>query len=176
MGEGVEFVRKDLFIVCFVDLSELVLENLEAFSIDNALFDQFLGVYFEDIGAIFDLFVHERLCEGGLILFVMAISSISDNIDEDIFLEALPVLHCDFHALIEDVWLIGVDVDDWCIDRLCHLSAVIGGPAAVGNSCKTDLVVKHDVDYASGTVVHQVLETERLTDYSLTSNCSVTVD
>jgi len=59
-------------------------------------------------------------------LFVMSISSVTDNIDEDVLLEFLTISYCYPHTLIKNVRLISVDMDYRGIDCLSNLSAVVG--------------------------------------------------
>jgi hypothetical protein len=54
------------------------------------------------------------------------VSSIADDIDKDVLLESLAVLHCDLHALVKNIGFISVYVDDWCIYCLGDLCAVVG--------------------------------------------------
>ena len=70
------------------------------------------------------LLVHEGLSEGGLILLIVPVSSVADDIDEDVFLELLAIGNSDFHTLVEDIRLVSVDVDYGRIHSLSNLSAV----------------------------------------------------
>lgn len=101
-----------------------------------------------------NFFINFRLGEGRLILFIVTVPSIAYNIDEDIFVKLLSVGDCDFHALIEDVGDISVDVDDWGIDCFGHFGAVEGRTTLFGDCCKTDLVIVDDMDNTSWTVVN----------------------
>jgi hypothetical protein len=67
-------------------------------------------------------------------------------------------------------------MDYWCIYCLGDLCAVVGGSALVRVCCETDLVVKNDVDDASGTVVNKILEAQGLPDDALSGHCGVSVD
>ncbi len=103
---------------------------------------------------IFNLIVHDRLCEIWLILLVVAISPKSDNVDEDILLEFLSILNCDLHAFVQNIRLITIYVNNWSIDCLCYLCAVVGRSALLGVCSKTDLVVQNYVNNASGAIIN----------------------
>lgn len=103
---------------------------------------------------VFNLFIHDRLCEVRLVLLVVAISPVSDDIDEDVFLEFLSILNCDLHAFVQNIGLITIYVNYWSIDCLSHLSAVVGRSALLGICCKPDLVVQNYVNNASGAIIN----------------------
>lgn len=158
LSEFVELVRHHLFIVDFIGLGKLILDGLETSSINHAFFDKFLRVYFKDIRTILYLFIHDRLSEIRLILLVVTVSSISNDVNEDIFLEFLSILNCNFHALVQDIGLITIYVDYWSIDCLCYLRAVVRRSTAIGISRESDLIVQDDVNNTSRTVIDKILE------------------
>ena len=47
-----------------------------------------------------DFLIHDRLCEVGLILLVVAVPSVSDDVDKNILLELLSVGNSDFDAFV----------------------------------------------------------------------------
>lgn len=71
-----------------------------------------------------NLLIHKRLSKVRLILLIMSISPISDDINEDVLLEFLAIGHCNFHALVEDIRLICVYVNDRGIYGFGNFSAV----------------------------------------------------
>lgn len=125
LSKFIKLVRNYLLVVCLIDLSELILDGLNASSINYSLLNQFFRVDFKDVWSALDLFVHERLSEIGLVLFVMSISSIPYNINEDILMELLPVLNGYLHAFIQNVRLVSIHMNHWRIYCLCYLSAVV---------------------------------------------------
>lgn len=106
----------------------------------------------------------------------MTVSSVAHNIDEDIFLEFLSVGNGYPHTLVEDVWFIAIDMDNWCIHSLCYFCAVVGWPTLIRICSKTDLIVEDYMNYSSSAIVNQVLEPERLPNDSLASNCCITMN
>ena len=72
----------------------------------------------------FDGLIHEWLRENRLILLIVSISPVSDNINEDVFIELLPVSHGNLHALVKDIRHVSVDMNHWSVDSFSHLSAV----------------------------------------------------
>jgi len=73
---------------------------------------------------VFDLLVHKRLGESRLILFIVSISSIPHNINKNVFVELLAVGYCNFHALVKDIRLISIHMNNGCINCLGSFSAV----------------------------------------------------
>lgn len=107
---------------------------------------------------VLDFFIEKRLSEGWLVLLVVPIPSKPNYIDEDIFVELLPVSHCDLHAFVKDIGNIAVYMNHRSIDSLGNFGAVIRGASLLGMSGKPDLIVEDNMDDASWTVVDQILE------------------
>jgi hypothetical protein len=164
------FFLKDFLVIFLVGIPELLSEILEIVCIDHSSFKQLLRVEVINGRMVLDGLVQQRLGEGRLILFVVAISPVADQVDEDVLFELLAVGNSDLHALVEDVRSISVDVDDRSIDCLGDLGAVEGRTALFESGSETDLVVVYDVNDASRTVVNEVLEPQGLPDHTLTSD------
>ena len=73
---------------------------------------------------VFDFLINLRLSESGLILLIVSVSTITDDVDKDIFVELLAICDCNLHAFIQDVRNISIYMDYWSIDCLCDLCAV----------------------------------------------------
>lgn len=74
---------------------------------------------------VLNLFIHNRLCKIRLILLIMAVPSVPNNIDEDVLLEFLSVLHRNLHALVQNVRLVSIHVDHRSISCFGDLGAVV---------------------------------------------------
>ena len=71
---------------------------------------------------IFDLIVHQRLSENRLILLIVSISSVSNNINKDIFVKFLTISHSDLDDLVQNVRSVSVYMDNrgiYCFSYLC---------------------------------------------------------
>ena len=95
---------------------------------------------------LLDYSIHQRLCERGLILLVMAVTTIADDIHKNILFENLSELKSQLYYLIDCFNIISIYVDYWGSDCFCHLCAVQSSPSIVRSCCKSDLVVSHNVD------------------------------
>ena len=73
----------------------------------------------------FNFLIDFWLSECGLILLVVTVSSVSNYIDEDVFVEFLTICYCDLHDSVENVRNISVYVDYWGIDCFCYLCAIV---------------------------------------------------
>lgn len=120
---------------------------------DGIFIEKFVGVGLGNCLHIFDLLVHFRLCKQWLVLLVVAESSVSHNVDKDIFFELLPVLYSNTNATVEDCGLIGIHVEYRNPDGLCDFCAVVAGPSLVWSSCEPNLVVKHQMYDPPGSIV-----------------------
>jgi hypothetical protein len=174
--EVIELVSNNLFVVSLIELCKLSMKIFETLCINDSLLNELLRVQFEDVGMVLDLIIHQWLGKVRHVLLIVAVPSISNDVDKDILLEALAIFNCDLHAFVENIRLIGVHMDYWSIHSLRDLSTVIGRTRLVGIRCESNLIVYDDMNNSSRTIVNQILEAERLPDNTLTSNCSVSVD
>jgi len=67
-------------------------------------------------------------------------------------------------------------VENRSLYNLCNFSTVIAGSSVLRVSGKSDLVVHHNVNDASASVVFQIVHLDALVDDSLTSNGGISVD
>lgn len=125
---------------------------------------------------VFNFFIHNWLGEIGLILLIMSKSSIANYINEDVFLEFLAISDCNFNALIKNIRFVCVDMDDWSINCLGYLSAVIRGSRLIGKSCKSNLIIKDNMDNTSWTVIYKILKTKWFPNNALASYGCISVN
>lgn len=144
--------------------------------IDDSLTDQFLGVELGDGQVLIDDLVHDGLREPGHILLVVAESAVADEVDDYVLLESLSEFEGDDHDLVNDVWLVRVDVEDGTFDRLGDLTRVGAGTVLSWGRGESDLVVDDDVEGSVGGESVQVAHLEGLVDDSLSADCGVSVD
>ena len=64
---------------------------------------------------IFNSLVYLWLGKSRLVLFIMSISTITYDIDEDIFSEFLTILDCDSHTFIQNIRYFTIYMDNWSI-------------------------------------------------------------
>lgn len=90
------------FLVIFLQtFDKLALYLIDLLLSCNAKLDEFFCVFFINWFLVFDFLIHERLSEVRLILFIMAMSPVPNDIDEEIFFEFGPIRNCYLNALID---------------------------------------------------------------------------
>lgn len=60
-------------------------------------------------------------------MLIVTVSPITDDVDEDVFVELLAILEGDVHGFVDELGLVGVYVDDGGLDGFGHVSAVEAG-------------------------------------------------
>ena len=100
MLKGIIIIRDDLLVIFFLLPVELIFHLLHALQVDYALSDQLVRVSLENVGLVLYDLVHLRLGEAWLILLIVPESSVTNDVNKDVFLELLSEGYCDFHALI----------------------------------------------------------------------------
>lgn len=109
-------------------------------------------------------------------MFVMAISSVPDDIHEDVALELLAVFNGQADGLVHEFGLVGVHVDDGSHAGFGYVGAVETGSGFSGGCGETDLVVSNHVDHTRDLVAVELLHLEGLVADALASQCCITVN
>lgn len=109
-------------------------------------------------------------------MLIVPISPIPDNINEDVLGESLPVLHCNLHNLADNLWLIGIHVDNGGLNSLGDICAIETCPSFGWGCCETDLVICDNMDHSVICVMAQIGHLEALVNNSLASKCSITMN
>jgi hypothetical protein len=74
---------------------------------------------------VLDLFVHFRLGKERLVLLIVTISSIANDVNENVLLELLLIGDGNLHTAIQKIWLISVDMDYRGPDGLGYLCTIV---------------------------------------------------
>lgn len=106
----------------------------------------------------------------------MTMSSVPDQVDEEVFVELFSVVQGDFHASVHQLRFVSVYVDHWGIDDLGELSAMVGGSILLWLSGKAYIVVEHDMNNSSCAIIIQLFKVNRFVDDPLTTKGSIAVN
>lgn len=120
--------------------------------------------------------IHFWLRKERLVLLVVTEPSVADNVNEDIFFKLLSVLNCDLHAMVQKIWLVCVNVNDWSTNDFGNLGAVVGRSGLPRVGCKPNLVVHNNVDNSSRRIINQVLKLQRFINNALSRKCSISMN
>jgi hypothetical protein len=74
---------------------------------------------------VFDDVIHQRLGERRLVELVVAHLTVADKVDEDVSVEFLAILSSDFEHTCYVLQRISIDVENWRLNRLGKIRAVI---------------------------------------------------
>ena len=135
-----------------------------------------LGVELAHAAHLLDRAVHQRLGVARVIALVVAVTSVADQVDHHVLVEALPEGEGQARRSHAGLWVVAVYVEDRRLDHLGHVSRVVARPRCRGAGREPDLVVDHDVDAAAGAVARQLREVERLGHDPLPGERRVPVD
>lgn len=98
--QGVDFSRDYFFVIFFILGKGVVSNLLKILFVNDSSLKNLSGIDFIACGMTLDFLVHNRLSEVGLVLLVVAIPSVSDDVDKNVLLELLSVSNCDFDAFV----------------------------------------------------------------------------
>ena len=76
-------------------------------------------------GVLADHLVHQRLRERGLVRFVVTVSPIANEVDEEILVESLPVGDAEPHGVHARFGVVAVDVNDRHLESLRQIARVV---------------------------------------------------
>ena len=165
-------------------LGESILANLLVLSneflnvsiVDDALFLERVSVLVEDVLVLLDRLVHSWLGKHRLVDFVVTVSSVTDQIDDDVGVEGLSEFGGDLGDVDNSIWIVGVDVEDGGVDDSANVGTVRRGSRVSRISSETDLVVADKMDGATDGVEWKMAQVKSLVDDTLSSEGSVTVE
>src|SRR6185437_9816512 len=128
------------------------------------------------VGMLVDEGVEMRLGEFGIVAFVVAMTTVTYDVDKDVRVELLTVAGSDRGAFDHSFRVVAVDVQHGCVDRSGERGTVVGAAGIVEIGGKTDLVVDHDVHGAPGIIAFEIAHLQHLVYNTLAGNGGVAVD
>ncbi len=122
---------------------------------DEAVFDQLSGIEAKRGLLFLDLFVHERVCEHGLVALVVAKPAVAENIDNHVFAKLLAELCRHFGRVDHGLRVVSIDVEDRRLDHQSDVCGVGRRPREMRRGGETDLVVDHNMHRAACAVAFE---------------------
>ena len=119
---------------------------------------QLLGVELANAAVLSDPGIHQRLREGRLIGFVVTVTPVADEINDDVTLELAAVIVRELHDPDAGFGIVPVHVEDRALDHLRDVGRVGARPARGRGRREADVVVDNDVDGPTGAVPLQLRE------------------
>ena len=118
----------------------------------------------------------QRLRVGGLVLLVVAEAAVADQVDQRVAAEALAERGGQPHGRDAGLHVVGVHVDDRDVEALGEVRGIAGRAAVARIRGEAELVVRDDVERASGAVAVEGLQVQRLRHHALAREGGVAVD
>lgn len=125
---------------------------------------------------LLDHVVHDGLRVARFVAFVVSVTAIADQVDDDVLVEGRSILDGEPRTARHRLRIVAVDVEDGCLDGLGDVGGVEGRARLRWVRGEADLVVDDEVDGAASPVARQLREVERLGDDALAGERSVAVD
>ena len=151
-------------------------ERLGLLGGDDALLHQPRDIQLSHGRLLRDLLHHQRLCVGRLVLLVVPEAAVSDQVDDDVVPELLPVRERKPNRGDRRLRIVRVDVDDRDVEPLGKVARVARRPALVRVGREADLVVGDQVERAARRVAVEVRQVQRLGHDPLAGERRVTVN
>ena len=95
---------------------------LGVFNGDVAALNQRFYVQLANAAALGDCLVHQWLGVAGVVAFVVSVAAITNHVDDDVFMELLSVVEGKLGNAYACLWVVAVDVEDWCLHRFCNVA------------------------------------------------------
>ena len=131
------------FLKVSVDLGRKLVDTC---LIDHALLNKAIRVHLGRCFAASDIFVHKRLRKTRLINFVVALESVANHIDKNIFLELLPVGNHQLGDANHSFRVGCVDTQNRHSKRLHNVRSVFETAIVFRIRGEADLVVRNNVE------------------------------
>src|SRR5258706_16093240 len=123
-----------------------------------------------------DGLVDDRLRERRLIAFVVAITTVADQINQEVETEARAILPGQPGRLEARDRIVGVHVHDGDLEAPREAARVAGAVRVGGRGGETELVVWNDLNRAAGVVTGQSRQVQRFGDNALSGKSRIAVD
>mmetsp|Transcript_5894 Transcript_5894/g.14976 ORF Transcript_5894/g.14976 Transcript_5894/m.14976 type:complete len:353 (-) Transcript_5894:1005-2063(-) len=143
--------------------------------VDHTLADKLAPVLGDDWSHSLDELVHTRLCEHGLIAFVVTETAVTHKVDYKVVVEPLPIVSRHLEDADDVLWRVGINMHNRCANHAPNVGAVLGRPRETWVSGKANLVVDDDVDRPARRVRVEVCQPEALEYNTLPSKGGVAV-
>ena len=105
-------------------LAELLTELRGILLVDDSLRFKSFSKEFPGAGVLVYLFVHQRLGHGWCILFVMTKLAETDNVNNHIAFERLPVIKRHLSRQYDRFRIVAIDVQNRCLNHLDHIGTI----------------------------------------------------
>jgi hypothetical protein len=105
-----------------------------------------LGVLGQRCRLVLDGLVHPRLGEGRLVCFIVPVTTVADNVDDNILLPFGPVVSSQLAHKVDRLDIVAVDVEDGGINGFGNVRWVWRGTREARIRGKSDLVVHDEMD------------------------------
>ncbi len=135
-----------------------------------------LGVELVEGRVILDFGVAERLGDGGVVDFGVAVATVADEVDDDVGVEGLAVLGCEGSDADDGCGVFGVDVEDGDGEAFGEVGGKTRGVGFAGQGGEAEEVVDDDLDGAADVVAVEGGEVEALGGDALAGEGGVAVD
>ncbi len=112
--------------------------------------------------------VHQRLGRRRLVGFVVATTAVTYQIDDDVLAKLIAIIHRQHGREHDRIGIVAVDVEYRRLHHLRDIGTVLSRPCIVlSTGGKTDLVIDHHVNGATGLVGAGLGQLEGLHDHAL---------
>ena len=179
-GEGVHVHRTPLFHHAFACIQRIAVEVDHfsgVFQRSDLVRFQLVGVEFTRRRMLFDFLVHQRLGCARLVGFVMAVTAVAHQIDEDIAFKGITEVQRQTGNESHRFRVIRVNVENRRLNHLADVGAVWGGTRIqrVGGG-KAHLVVDDDTHRTAHFVTTRLGHVQGFLNHALARHCGVAVN
>ena len=143
--------------------------------LDHAFFGEPLGIDRDDARLLPDPLVHERLREGRLVAFIVAMPPVADHVDHDGLVELLAEFGRHTRAVNDGFRIVAIHVENRRLDHTGNVGRVGRRARETRRRREADLVVDDEVKRAAGAVPLQAGQAEALRYHALAREGRVTV-
>lgn len=109
-------------------------------------------------------------------MLIVSVPSVTNNIYENIFMELLSILEGNMHSFVDELGLVSIDMNNWCLNRFGNISTVKASSSFCWGRRKSNLVIGYDMNNSVRLIMGQVAHLQAFVHDTLPGHCSVTVD
>jgi len=119
--------------------------------------------------------IHMRLSEFRFVKLIMTVSTITNNINENIFMELLSVFYWEFANSVDSFWIISIYMNNRGIKCFSYITAVKRASSINRIRRETNLIIDNHMDSTSYWKLRNFSKCKRLIHYTLRRERCITV-
>ena len=164
-------------IACFKVSAVILNHSVCTCTIKNLLLNQLISIKCTRGGFFINDLIHQWLCCGWFIRFIMTTAAITEQINDNIFTELMTEVMGDLSRKNYSFRIIPIDMEDRCLNHFCNIGTVFGRTGITWiRRGKTNLIVHNNMNSTTNRIATSLRHLESFHVHTLTCKRRITMN